>query len=131
MSAYLMKQGMPATAGRKADRFIYAGSVGTVVLLVAGKEYPIGMYLTVFLLTLCGFICVALGTEAYAFAFGVPAIYCIMGSSDAGNKPESIQDVEIGHAAKNSKLPDRGCNISWLCLFYLQKENHKENRRGI
>ena len=23
MSAYLMKQGMPATAGRKADRFIY------------------------------------------------------------------------------------------------------------
>ena len=74
MSAYLMKQGMPATAGRKADRFIYAGSVGTVVLLVAGKEYPIGMYLTVFLLTLCGFICVALGTEAYAFAFGVPAV---------------------------------------------------------
>lgn len=60
MSAYLMKQGMPTTAGRKADRFIYAGSVGTVVLLVAGKEYPIGMYLTVFLLTLCGFICVAL-----------------------------------------------------------------------
>ena len=59
------------------------------------------------------------------------SIYCIMGSSDAGNKPESIQDVEIGHAAKNSKLPDRGCNISWLCLFYLQKENHKENRRGI
>ena len=56
MSAYLMKQGMPTTAGRKADRFIYAGSVGTVVLLVAGKEYPIGMYLTVFLLTLCGFI---------------------------------------------------------------------------
>ena len=74
MSAYLMKQGMPTTAGRKADRFIYAGSVGTVVLLVAGKEYPIGMYLTVFLLTLCGFICVALGTEAYAFAFGVPAV---------------------------------------------------------
>ena len=36
MSAYLMKQGMPTTAGRKADRFIYAGSVGTVVLLVAG-----------------------------------------------------------------------------------------------
>lgn len=38
MSAYLMKQGMPTTAGRKADRFIYAGSVGTVVLLVAGKR---------------------------------------------------------------------------------------------
>ena len=139
MSAYLMKQGMPATAGRKADRFIYAGSVGTVVLLVAGKEYPIGMYLTVFLLTLCGFICVALGTEAYAFAFGVPAV-CYGGLSfwevfiaswAVLMQGKSIQDVEIGHAAKNSKLPDRGCNISWLCLFYLQKENHKENRRGI